>query len=214
MHCSAYNPVNVVQTISERNDSVISIIDGSVLTVSRTVRALGVVLDDKPTLSDHVTPEYPEIFGYVSEVCLGSGVCASSCLFFCQYCDPAYGNSIWRKGTERIHECKTPPCATLYGMIKCPLTEMQQICYQWSNMKWKQYVGCWLAVQSKRFLLQENLPIPFGRGFINSGRRSPYVTRKDGRLHFSSTALEFEKSRFSYFGHQFFYNHPGVLREV
>lgn len=48
--------------LSERNDSVISIIDGRVLTVSRTVRALGVVLDDKPTLSDHVTPEYPEIF--------------------------------------------------------------------------------------------------------------------------------------------------------
>lgn len=63
MHCSAYYPVKVVPTLSERNDSVISIIDGSVLTVSRTIRALGVVLDDKPTLSDHVTPEYPEIFG-------------------------------------------------------------------------------------------------------------------------------------------------------
>lgn len=53
----------------------------------------------------------------------------------------------------------------------------------------------------------------FGRGF-NSGRRSPYVTRQDRRLNFSSTALEFGKRRLSYFGPQLFYNHPGELREV
>lgn len=100
---------------------------------------------------------------------LGHGFVQALVHSICQYCDPAYGNSIWRKGTERFHECKTPPCVTLYGMIECPLTEMQQICYQWANMKWKQFVGCWLAVQSKRFLLQENLSIPLGESSIPGG---------------------------------------------
>lgn len=57
----AYKPEATVITIAEANESVS--IDGKVLTVSRTVWTLYIMLDDKLAFSDHVTQNIQEALG-------------------------------------------------------------------------------------------------------------------------------------------------------
>lgn len=54
-------PEDLVEVLTEATESVS--IDGKVLTVSRTVRTLCIMLEDKLTFSDHVTQNIQEALG-------------------------------------------------------------------------------------------------------------------------------------------------------
>lgn len=54
-------PEDLVEVLTEANESVS--IDGKVLTVSRTVRTLCIMMDDNLAFSDHVTQNIQEALG-------------------------------------------------------------------------------------------------------------------------------------------------------
>lgn len=84
-----------------------------VLTVSRTVRIVSVILDDKLTFSGHFTQNILKALGSLRRTYRVRGLLPEPAKLRlvqalirsnCQYCYPAYGNSISREDTERIQK--------------------------------------------------------------------------------------------------------------
>lgn len=121
--------------------------------------------------------------------------------------DPGYSNSISREETGRTNKCRTTPFAlptALDGKIRCPLSEMQQSCYQR-----KQYVRYWLALQSMKSNQQESLHV--GEVSIPGGGWPVTKNLQNRRIYLHPWVW---KKEFLQFRTSIFNDLTGGLREV
>lgn len=154
-------------------------IDGRVLTVSSSVKTVGIVLDDILTFSDHITYNIQKMFGRLRGLYRFRGLLPEPAkLHLVQtlihsisqfWCCTVFGTRMSRETLEEFEYCRTSPsvlCTRSGGTIGCPPSARKPICC-W----WKQYAGYRRTVKPTRSLHQESLvQFTFGRGF-NSRRR-------------------------------------------